>query len=155
MLDNIPEIKRVNKEFKKGSYAAFVSIHCNSYGPSKHVTTWVGAGKGYGGSIVFTGKNSGKHPQSDILGAMVAKSLNSAWKRQGEMTGLKVLKSSTTVAHASYMVLSDKTSPAILIETGYVNHADDVKWMETPDGIDKLTTAIANAIKEWLSTVKN
>ena len=53
------------------------------------------------------------------------------------------------VYQAGFLVLRNTTMPSVLIELGYINNKNEEKFLNTSDGIAKMSHAIYNAFKSY------
>lgn len=100
----------------------FVSIHCNA-----------GGGKGVETYCYKTGTKAEK------LANAVQKNLVSE-------TGLY----DRGVKTAGFVVIKETTMPAILVETAFIDTTSDMNFLISRDGQNKLSTAIAKGIREYV-----
>jgi N-acetylmuramoyl-L-alanine amidase len=53
------------------------------------------------------------------------------------------------VKQAGFLVLHGATMPSVLTEIGFINNPEEEKFMTSPDGQEKIITALFNAFKEY------
>ena len=99
----------------------FISIHCNA-----------GGGKGVE-TYCF---------QKETKGEQLAKSVQ---KRLAEGTGLY----DRGVKTAGFVVIKETLMPAILVETAFIDREEDLKFLASKDGQNKLSTAIAKGVYDY------
>jgi N-acetylmuramoyl-L-alanine amidase len=99
----------------------FISIHCNA-----------GGGKGVE-TYCF---------QKESKGEQFAKGVQS---RLAEVTGLY----DRGVKTAGFVVIKETLMPAILVETAFIDREEDLKFLASKDGQNKLSTAIAKGVYDY------
>jgi N-acetylmuramoyl-L-alanine amidase len=57
------------------------------------------------------------------------------------------------VKQAGFLVLRDATMPSVLTEIGFINNPDEEQFMNSPEGQEKIISALFNAFKEYKYTV--
>ena len=148
--DNDAERRKVKEEFLKqqNSYAAFISIHCNSYGDLKGNVIWVTDDtQGGSNAYVWGGKTHPRNSQSDVLGNLLAAAMRTI------MTGRK--GSSTVKPETDRVgILEEMKAPAVLLELGFMNHKADCQKLADDSVVERLTTAMAQAVDTWIKSVK-
>lgn len=142
---NDGEFKYVKNISQNERYFAFISFHCNSYGPNRKDVTINDTDEG--GSFVRVGASRrGLHPLSKELAETIAKHMINV------MGGSK---GSTQVKEQSLGVLQGGNRPKCLLEIAHINHKVDVDKLRNPQTFDRLATEITNGILEFYNKHKN
>ena len=145
-INNTPERRRIKKQFlaEENNYAAFVSIHCNSYGENiKVMDNTPGCSNVY----VWGGTEKRRNAQSDVLGNLIAASMRPIMT--GSRGSNKVIPCTDRVG-----ILEGMQAPAVLLEVGFVNHLADCKKLADDATLDSLTTSIAQAVDSWVKSIR-
>ena len=115
----------------------------------------------YGVSVHIPSKNSQLNENEDadnagIIESVVDSATDKRIRRQSMLTAKKVSKSiQSNGLHLNlnrpdsselYTIESSRGVPSFLVEVGNMNDASDVKKMQNPDYMDRVTSAITNAI---------
>ncbi|MFZ9679894.1 MAG: N-acetylmuramoyl-L-alanine amidase family protein [Bacteroidia bacterium] len=149
----------------------FVSIHCNSGGSKAYGTETFTQGLHVTGANLHVAKreNSAILLESDYLtkydgfnpndptAHIIFELFQSAYRSQSlqlaqlieEKFVRKEGRHSSGVKQAGFLVLYRTTMPAVLIETGFLTHAEEEKFMSSEKGQDLLADAIAEAIARY------
>lgn len=157
----------------------FISIHCNAMSTQKHLVqgteTYVmglhdadenlDVAKRENEAILLE-KDYEKNyhgfdpesPEGHIILAMVQnafmeQSISFAEKVEYNFKNLARRKS-RGVKQAGFLVLRETTMPSVLIETGYLTHKSDEKYMRTKRGQDELAFAIFKAFQSYKREVE-
>lgn len=140
-IKNDAEFKKINAQFKRDykDYFALVSFHNNDYDGKRH--------ENQGGSMVLTDARE-RHELTDVLGYELAEAMATI------MTGSRCWKNK--LFRRNLGLLGGITQrPAVLLETGFLNHVKDVEKLENPETFDKLATVIANVLINFYNKHKN
>jgi N-acetylmuramoyl-L-alanine amidase len=156
----------------KANADLFISIHCNanaSSQPHGSETYVMGLHKSEANLNVAKAENAailfeedyeqnyeGFDPTSDeshiifnfFQNSFLAQNLDLASKVQSKFTVLTPLKD-RGVKQAGFWVLYKTTMPGVLIETGFLSNPNDEKFLNSKEGQEKLSKAIANAVSEY------
>jgi N-acetylmuramoyl-L-alanine amidase len=57
------------------------------------------------------------------------------------------------VKQAGFLVLHGATMPSVLTEIGFINNPEEEKFMASPEGQEKIITALFNAFKEYKNSI--
>lgn len=163
--------------FKRGKIAndanadLFVSVHCNAhtsqaYGSETYVLglhrnkTNFEVAKAEN-EVIFLEENheenyAGFNPNSpeSFIGLSfmqeeyLDQSIKLATNIQGNFTN-KLKRKNRGVKQAGFIVLHQTVMPSVLIETGFVTNTHEGKYLNSKKGQAELSTAIANAIKDY------
>lgn len=152
----------------------FISIHCNAIGAQKHLvrgteTYVMGLHNADENLAVAKRENEAillekdyeknyhgfdpESPEGHIILAMVQnafleQSISFAEKVEYNFNHLAGRKS-RGVKQAGFLVLRETTMPSVLIETGYLTHKSDEKYMRSKRGQDELSFAIFKAFQSY------
>lgn len=152
----------------------FISIHCNAINKQKHLvrgteTYVMGLHNADENLAVAKRENEAillekdyeknyhgfdpESPEGHIILAMVQnafleQSISFAEKVEYNFENLAGRKS-RGVKQAGFLVLRETTMPSVLIETGYLTHKSDEKYMRTKRGQDELAFAIFKAFQSY------
>lgn len=152
----------------------FISIHCNAMGSKKHLvrgteTYVMGLHNADENLAVAKRENEAillekdyeknyhgfdpESPEGHIILAMVQnafleQSISFAEKVEYNFSYL-VGRKSRGVKQAGFLVLRETTMPSVLIETGYLTHKSEEKYMITKQGQDELAFAIFKAFQSY------
>ncbi|MDR2907079.1 MAG: N-acetylmuramoyl-L-alanine amidase [Bacteroidales bacterium] len=80
--------------------------------------------------------------------AYLDQSLNFATRLQGQYRD-HVPSVDRGVKQAGFLVLRDATMPSVLTEVGFINNPEEEQFMASPEGQEKIITALFNAFKEY------
>ena len=149
----------------------FVSVHCNSGGSQAYGTETFTQGLHVTGANLNVAKreNSAILLESDYLtrydgfnpndptAHIIFELFQSAYRSQSlqlaqlieEKFTRKAGRHSRGVKQAGFLVLYRTTMPAVLIETGFLTHAQEEKFMSSAQGQQVLAEAIAEAIARY------
>jgi N-acetylmuramoyl-L-alanine amidase len=81
-------------------------------------------------------------------------SLNFASKVQDQFRE-KARREDRGVLQAGFLVLWRTTMPSVLIETGFISHPDEEKYISSDQGQDYLASAIYRAFKDYKAQIEN
>lgn len=152
----------------------FISIHCNAMGTKKHLvrgteTYVMGLHNADENLAVAKRENEAillekdyeknyhgfdpESPEGHIILAMVQnafleQSISFAEKVEKNFNHLAGRKS-RGVKQAGFLVLRETTMPSVLIETGYLTHKSEEKYMKSKQGQDELAFAIFKAFQSY------
>ncbi|MFK8006672.1 MAG: N-acetylmuramoyl-L-alanine amidase [Saprospiraceae bacterium] len=152
----------------------FISIHCNAMSTQKHLvrgteTYVMGLHNADENLVVAKRENEAillekdyeknyhgfdpESPEGHIILAMVQnafleQSISFAEKVEYNFKNLAGRKS-RGVKQAGFLVLRETTMPSVLIETGYLTHQSDEKYMKSKRGQDELAFAIFKAFQSY------
>lgn len=157
----------------------FISIHCNAMSSQKHLvrgteTYVMGLHNAEENLAVAKRENEAillekdyeknyhgfdpESPEGHIILAMVQnafleQSISFAEKVEYNFENLAGRKS-RGVKQAGFLVLRETTMPSVLIETGYLTHKSDEKYMKSKRGQDELAFAIFKAFQSYKREVE-
>ena len=158
----------------------FISIHCNSLpknkkSPSGTETFVMGLHKSDENFDVAKRENSsilleqnyeerykGFNPNSPLAyimlanrqNAYIASSLSFAGKIERQFQKYAD-RNSRGVKQAGFMVLWQTAMPSVLVEAGFISHAQEEKYLNSDDGQDEIAEAIFRAFKQYKQEVED
>lgn len=158
----------------------FISIHCNSIpkgkkSPSGTETFVMGLHKSdenldvakRENSVILQEKNyeekyKGFNPNSPLAyimlanrqNAYMASSLDFAGKIERQFKN-HADRTSRGVKQAGFMVLWQTAMPAVLVEAGFLSHAEEEKYLASDEGQDEIAESIFRAFKQYKTAVED
>ena len=158
----------------------FISIHCNSLpknkvSPSGTETFVMGLHKSDENLEVAKRENAvillekdyeekykGFNPNSPLAyimlanrqNAYIASSLNFAGKVERQFKK-HAGRNSRGVKQAGFMVLWQTAMPSVLVETGFLSHAEEEKYLNSEDGQEEICESIFQAFKQYKEEVES
>lgn len=158
----------------------FVSIHCNAaesrkaygaevfvLGTEEHRTAANLNAAKRENSVILLEKDYQKHyqgydpnsPESSIIfeylqSEFLKESITLAQCVQNELcsTGGRLDRG---VHQAGFLVLHATSMPSILVELGFISHAEEEKFLKSAEGKEKLSVSIANGFDDYYSSLKS
>jgi len=149
----------------------FVSIHCNSGGTKAYGTETFTQGLHVTGANLHVAKreNAAILLESDYLNRydgfnpndptahIIFELFQSAYRSQSLQLAQMIeqrfvqraKRHSRGVKQAGFLVLYRTTMPAVLVETGFLTHAQEEAFMRSEEGQEQLALSIAEAIKQY------
>ena len=137
ITDYIKKIWEENGKNKKGKYVFLISIHLNAAGNG----SWMSACGWTGWVATNAGQASRKLAQLLYC--------------EAEKLGLKGNRSVPKEKYwsANFYILKNTKCPAVLTENMFQDNKDDVEFILSKDGIDKLTTVHVEGIRAFVDNL--
>jgi N-acetylmuramoyl-L-alanine amidase len=172
--DKFVELHERASMANKANADVFISFHCNSGQPKAFGTeTWtqglhvtkanLEVSKRENSSVLlesdYTAKYDGFDPK-DPTTHIIFELFQSAYRNQSiiladkiEAELVKVGRKSRGVKQAGFLVLYRTTMPAVLVETGFLTNVEEEKFLNSPEGQNKIAKSTFEAFVKYKAAI--